>query len=281
MPTESERRIDLAREIAAICPPALGAEIAVTGSASRGCADADSDIELDFWVAGSVDVPALRNWLQTLETGPVIEDPGSMEDSEWFGFAWKGVWVEAGWQRLEDAEQVLADIVAGRRILPGAMMLADVVANAVPVRTGGILARWQALLATYPEELAAKVIENQADFWGYEHWVKARWAAGRRGHILWLNRELQNDLTGCLRLIFALNRRWEPDWKWLPQLVDGLEVVPERLVDRIDAALLASEPAERVGRTYELVLDTLALAPQTPGVRQAIEVVQRNLHGHG
>src|SRR5437868_14285123 len=48
--TEASRhRARLASQMAESCPQSWRLEIALTGSASRGVADAESDIELNFW----------------------------------------------------------------------------------------------------------------------------------------------------------------------------------------------------------------------------------------
>ena len=71
-----------------------------------------------------------------------------------------------------------------------------------------------------------------------------------------------------LRIVFALNRAWEPDWKRLPEIVAPLAVKPERLAERIDEALREVD----IVSARELVRDTLALAPDLPRVVQAREL---------
>jgi hypothetical protein len=78
---------------------------------------------------------------------------------------------------------------------------------------------------------------------------------------------LADDLQNVLRIVFALNRVWEPSWKRLPQLVAPLAIKPERLAERIDEAVAETS----LWKTRELVLDTLVLAPDLPRVVLARE----------
>ena len=50
MSEASRIRYRVAHELAQLCPPALGQEIVLTGSTSRGIADEASDIEQVFYV---------------------------------------------------------------------------------------------------------------------------------------------------------------------------------------------------------------------------------------
>ena len=67
----------------------------------------------------------------------------------------------------------------------------------------------------------------------------------RAGGRLELTKHLVDDLDNVLRIVFALNRAWQPDWKRLPELVAPLAVKPDRLAERIDEALLTVDIVER------------------------------------
>jgi hypothetical protein len=83
-----------------------------------------------------------------------------------------------------------------------------------------------------------------------------------RGDVLESRAWLQHDAERILRIVFALNRRWEPPrWKWLRDYAGTLTVSPAGLVDRIDAALLSGEPPEASRALAELGLETLELVP--------------------
>ena len=84
----------------------------------------------------------------------------------------------------------------------------------------------------------------------------------RDGGRLPLSQLLAADMENVLRVLFAVNRTWEPSWKRLPTLVAPLALKPDRLAERIDEALVESS----LRKARELVRDTLALAPDLPRV---------------
>jgi hypothetical protein len=277
MTSETERRTVAARALVDRCPPGLGSEIAITGSVSKALADADSDIEINFWVDGPLDRAAIDTWVASLDVGEVLPDPGTEEDTRWLGFAWQETWIEAGWQSISEAERVIGQLLAAERIDHHGLMFGEVVTTALPLRSAGRLQLWKERLAHYPDALAEGLIDQQLAFWSYEHWMRSRWADLRRGQWLPHLRRLEDDLAGCLRIVFALNRRWEPDWKWLDHYLADLPVAPAQFSERIGAIALEPDTTRRVTALYALVLDTIALVPPSPRAAKAREVVERCL----
>ena len=100
-----------------------------------------------------------------------------------------------------------------------------------------------------------------------------RQALLQRSGLLALAAMLAEDMQNVLRIVFALNRQWEPSWKRLPQLVAPLAVKPELLAERIEETLATH--SLRQGRL--LVRDTLALCPDLPRVALARERTERLL----
>jgi hypothetical protein len=274
MPYEVDRRVAAARTLATRCPPELGPEIAITGSVSKGLADDDSDVELNFWVEGAVHPAAIHAWLRSLGISEPIPDPGAAaESTTWLGFEWQGFWFEAGWQSCDEAEGTIGRLLKAETLQHDAMMLAETVANSLVLSTAGRLPRWRQMLGSYPVQLGAALIAQQLAFWSYPHWMRARYVEGRRGQWLAHFRHLRDDLTGCLRIVCALNRTWEPDWKWVDELLPGLALQPARFAERIGEAMLDPRPAQRTNLTLRLVLDTIALLPPSAEVEQARAVV--------
>ena len=86
--------------------------------------------------------------------------------------------------------------------------------------------------------------------------------------------QVVGDVGSVLRILCALNRQWEPDWKWLRERTETFDVAPERLPERIDG-IFSSQSAERaVELCLELVLDTLRLIPERPNAAHAITIVE-------
>jgi hypothetical protein len=78
-----------------------------------------------------------------------------------------------------------------------------------------------------------------------------------------------DDVSRVIRIVFALNRVWQPTNKRLAERADGLRLKPERLVDRIEAALTEQDPRRALLVLTELQLDTVELAPDGPNVIRA------------
>jgi hypothetical protein len=85
------------------------------------------------------------------------------------------------------------------------------------------------------------------------------------------------DVYNVLRVLFALNRTWETDWKWLGLATDGLAIKPERLAEHIHFVFSGADPYERVTACQELIHDTLALLPVSPGILRARTTIEDSL----
>src|SRR4051794_6516405 len=93
-------------------------DIAVTGSAARGCADVHSDLELCFWTADLPTASERERWLHSLGATSIqvdleITGPG---ESRWSICRFRDVWVEVGWQQRSNAASVLEEVTAGRTV---------------------------------------------------------------------------------------------------------------------------------------------------------------------
>jgi len=273
---ESHQRYALLRALVDACPLVLGTEIAVTGSVALGLADVYSDAELNMWTAGD-DVPELEArlaWLAASGASDFAVEPArAAGDPHAITFVFRDLVVEAGWWT------VLAQDAALRSLLDEAstahLVHAFVVECAVPLRTGGALARWKECIAEYPEAVQERVIVQNTRVWGLPQVADVRRALARRGDVLALTERLTWDTYNLLNLVYALNRRWPPDRKWLRARCDALETKPERLAERIESLFTLANLEERVAARERLILDTLALLPAAPHVERA----QRRLDG--
>jgi hypothetical protein len=72
-----------------------------------------------------------------------------------------------------------------------------------------------------------------------------------------------------LRIVYALNRVWQPSSKRLADRVQALPVKPERLAERIEEALTESDPLRAMLVMSELQADTADLAPPGPNIDRA------------
>jgi hypothetical protein len=265
---------EVAERIAAALPPVVE-EVVLTGSVSRGMADEVSDIEMLVVTIEELELAECfehgrRIGLEGLDTWGVQ----GTETNRVFGYL-DGVPVELVWWSREFAEASVAAIVAGQ---PSGS--AEALANGVALRTVGLLEAWQERLRVYPDDLAAARIEEAALTWG-GYAPAGMLTIARPADRLALVERLVDDTQRVLRIVYALNRAWEPTIKRLADRVRALPVKPERLAERIEEILTEPDPLRAMLVLSELQIDTLALAPSGPKVDRArrwvqevIEVVQ-------
>lgn len=238
-------------------------EAVLTGSVSRDAADAVSDIELllvtpaepvleeCFSLAADAGLANLGTW-----------GPQGVPTRRVSGIR-EGVPIELVWWSRGHAESAVDAIFEG-----DPSTTADALANGVALRTAGLLAQWQERLADYPDELAAARIEDAALTWG-GFAVAGLLTLLRPGERLALLERLVDDATRVTRIVFALNRVWQPTTKRLGDRVTGLAVKPELLAERIEQALTEPDPRRAVLAMTELQLETVELAPDGPNVTRA------------
>jgi hypothetical protein len=235
----------------------------LTGSVSRGVADDVSDIEMlvvtserlelaeCFEHAGNAGLEGLDTW-----------GPQGGETSRVFGYL-ERVPIELVWWSREFAESAVAAVLAGEPSGSG-----DALANGVSLRTAGLLEDWQERLRDYPDELAAARIEDAALTWG-GYAPAGMLTIVRPGERLSFVERVLDDVLRVLRIVYALNRVWEPTTKRLALRLDALPVKPERLAERVEEVLTEPDPRRAALVLSELQSDTLALAPSGPNVDRA------------
>jgi predicted nucleotidyltransferase len=254
--TWSEDLRVLAQRVADALPPEA-IEVVLTGSVSRGVADDVSDIEM---------LVVTEEQLSLEEAFELARRAGLEERDSWgdpatptrrvFGYL-DGRPVETIWWSRELAEELFAR--GGS---------AEALANGVALRTSGLLAGWQERLADYPDELVAERVEKAAEPWG--GFAPAGLLTILRpdcalARMEWLVEAAQHVLA----IVFALNGVYQPTAKRLAARVEPLAIKPDRLAERIDAALAEPNPPRALRLMTELQLETVRLAPSGPNVDRA------------
>lgn len=258
---------DLADGVAAALP-ALVEEVVLTGSVSRGVADDLSDVEM---LVVAPDLPG-RDECEAYSRAVGLEEvdlwskPESA-DSHLVSGRLGGVAVELVWWSRARAEERVGAIAAGT-IHDDRILTADALVHGLPLRTSGLLVRWQELLHPYPPGLATALIEDAAEIWG-GYQPSAYLSVTRSGERLVLTERLVDTARRIVRIVFALNETWEPTLKRLGARTESLAVKPSRLAERIEAMLLEPDPRRAVRGFAELAGDAVALAPDGPYVRRA------------
>jgi predicted nucleotidyltransferase len=229
-------------------------DVVLTGSTSRGVADEWSDLEL-LVISEQLPEELPLDDVLTWSLG---------QGSTWYGGFVDGEKVELIWWTPAFAEERIRAIAAGEIVDHERLRGAEAIANGSPLR-GHRHAEWTARLGRYPAGLAARIVDDVTDDWVDP--ARSQRTNLRAGDALVLVQRLAADAEGILRIVFALNEEWEPGWKRLATRVEPLAVQPERLAERIDAAIRALD----LQAMRTLAAETLALAPQTDKTRLAGE----------
>jgi predicted nucleotidyltransferase len=265
VPNERSQQLqDLAQRFVDALPLDVAEEVVLTGSVSRGVADEVSDIEMLVVTPEPMELPACFEHaraagLEELDTWGDQSTPTKRVS----GFL-EGVPLELIWWSREYAESSIDSFFSSSDMSSAA----DAIAHGVALRTLGSLARWQARLSDYPEELARARIEDAALTWG------GFAPAGlltliRPGERLARTERMLDDASRVLRIVYALNRVWQPTPKRLEARVASLAVKPVRLAERIEEAFSEPDSRRAVLVMTELQSETVALAPDGPNVNRA------------
>lgn len=254
MTKPSEKLRAQARRFAALLPAHVE-DIVLTGSAARGMADELSDIELlviSDALPRELPLDEQQSWAPPTD--------GAM----WYGGLHDGEKLELVWWTPAYVEERVRAIAAGEIVDQARLRTAEAIVNGISLR-GERHAKLCARLARYPDGLAARILDDVTDEW--IDWVDSQRTNLRAGDALVLAQALVDTAEGILRIVFALNEKWEPGWKRLGARIEPLAVKPDRLAERIDAAIRDLD----LQAMRALAAETLALAPQTAKSRQAQE----------
>jgi hypothetical protein len=278
---DSRLRYRVAYDLAQLSPSSLGKEIVLTGSAAHGVADKQSDIEMVFYVDELPSVKKREAWLTEVNATDIIFDAEPLSDGSIRAtFFFHDMWIEAGWQTIAAQEKNLQALLSGNVIDHQRLTLGESVAHAIPLRTEGLLANWQQELSVYPGRMQALLIAEASELWAFPHLVATRWALIERADYLALAEKLTQDVHSILRILFALNQQWEPNWKWVKPETRNLIIKPEHLNNRINATFSSPNPKQNVANCMQLILDTLLLVPPSYDVARAMATIQESLRTH-
>ena len=258
MSTRSDELRAAAARLVEGIPADVVPEAVLTGSVSRGVADEVSDVELLLVTSDHLDLEACF----ALAEGAGLTRLGSWgpqapETSRVSGY-FEEIPFELIWWSRELADAAIAPESAA----------ADAIAYGVSLRTCGLLEAWRERLRTYPAALAAERIEDAALTWG-GFAAAGLLTIARPGERLALVERLVDDAVRVLRMLYAINGTWQPTTKRVALRAASLGVKPDRLAERIEAALTEPDPLRALIVMTQLQLDTVALAPSGPNVDRA------------
>ena len=275
----SQRLFSLAATIAPLCPLSVDDEATVTGSVSRGVADSLSDIELNFWVGQLQPVEVYRDWASSLG---VQGDPSLLiwrqsADICQIKVTISGVNYDFIWQTWHSLDQALAPL--DDRQLPADPTLPWMLFHAIPLGSATRFATYQDRVAIYPEALRQNIIHQHVATWRRMLHVPHIFFASaqvERGQIHDLRRRQLMGVDSILKVLFAYNRLWQPDFKWIAEESQRLNFQPPQLVERINALLSVADREATVFSMARLFDDTLQILADEFDVADMLEQLRNS-----
>jgi hypothetical protein len=246
----------VAERVTAVLPGHVE-DVVLTGSTSRESADDLSDVEL-LAISEVLPEELPLDELQTWSTG--------IEGAHWFGGTFESEYVELVWWTPSYVEERIAGLAAGKFGDHQRLRTAEAIVHGIPLR-GERHGDWCARLETYPEGLAAAIVDDVADTWIEP--IRSQTSLLRPGDSLVLAERLVEDAQRLLQAVFAVNETWEPGWKRLQSRLEPLALKPERLAEHLDTAIRSLD----LQAMRALAAEALALAPQTEKTRRARELL--------
>lgn len=240
---ESQVRYQYAKSIAEQCPDEFFLEIALTGSAARGLSNPDSDFEINFWVEKIPRVDLRLRWLQSIGAENLQLGSHRRDGSQWISGSYAGIPLEAGWQTLADVESLIHALLHAETTNHKDLRLGELFLSAKSLRGDeGILARWQERLSHYPDVLREKLIAEVLEAWLSEEFI---------------------DKENLVRLVFAINKQWEINRKWMHTV--ELPLAPVDFFPRMH-----SIHADDTEALQTLLLEATLLLPEGYPMRQEL-----------
>ena len=231
-------------------------------------------MDIRFWVVGTIpSVSAREAWLA--EVGGT--DLTAEHDERGLSCRLGDLWLECGWVTVAEETLRVERLRSGASVEREDLVAAASMTTAVPLRSSGRIAEWKAALAEYPEALRNRLVLDAADFWRFPHRVAAPYMLARRGEPFLLDQWISADVRDCLRILCALNRRWEPDWKALSKAIEEFAVCPDQLPSRVAVMFSSSSLEERAHESRRLIRDVLRLSAVSFDVGAALDVVERTV----
>ena len=178
---------------------------------------------------------------------------------------------------VEAVERILTDVIEQYDISDEKQKqdLLAAIRQGIPLEGSALITRWQSDVATFPAELAQKIVQN--------HLLRPEWdfyyeEFARRDDIMYLYWFFWHDVMGIILILTGLNRiytpmgqtgifdglrerwlsaRWQIRWR-LSEIIKSMKITPPNLANRLHA-LYSMEKLAAVHQLRQLVSETLAL----------------------
>ena len=252
--SQSTELRSLAQRLADALPPVVD-EIVLTGGVARGVADAWSDVELLVVHAPLPSLGQVEEW--AVRVGATITTRFADDELAYVAGTYEDTMVELVWLVPGAIDALLDRAFAGELVDHARLRTCEALEQGIALRGGEHLRTWQTRLATYPVSLRTALILDAIDDWG-GYPLDAYLRQAHRDDRYALVKVVLEVAEDVLRLLFALNCRWEPSWKRLAELLAPLERVPPNAAARIESALTEPDPRSALLEVFEIARDSVA-----------------------
>jgi len=265
----SEGGLAIARQIATIYQayPDVRAFI-VGGSVSRGCADEYSDLEIGVFWEGTVPQEERRDAIDHLggdlwtmdRDGRFMEHFGLYALETEAGKFTGSCMVSMNHTTVAAMESTLTAVLDRHETSAELQELIFAVQNAVTLQGEELVANWQHRAVTFPEELAARIVQENLSFGPWfipESYILRKDPLVLYRHFLTIEQHL-------VRLLLGLNRLYLPssEFKWLDQSLKRMKIAPTKLPERLRSVFQTQDLFESWRELKALMFETLDLVDQ-------------------
>lgn len=258
----SRQLFALARALVQRCLRRLYDEVTVSGSVSRGVSDQYSDIELNFWTEQYQPIEVYQRWVESLDGTIAAGRPARhwQDGTCQLEYHIDGVKYDMIWQRWRDLEASLEPLRQMK--LPSDPTLPWMLFHAVSLGDAPRFSTYQARVASYPEPLRLALIDQHLHIWRRMMHVPQIFFAEAQIHrrqLHDLRRRQLMSLDSIFTLLFAYNRLWQPDFRWIKEESERMAHKPPHLVDRINVILTTTTMPDATQTMRDLMRDTLLI----------------------
>lgn len=255
----SSKLLEKAKRCAANIPRSLGS-ISISGSVSYGRANEYSDIEIDL--VGR-EIPA-RKEIEEIITDIggkeiVLEDEFEKDGALVSEFIWEDLEFEFVWTTFENILNAINPILEAKSTDHEKLVYIWTINRSIILRDEEVrLKNIKDSVFEYPKGLSEKIIRtNLKNRMTSRYGIQS--AIGRKEAFI-LSERRNELLKSIFRIIFALNKKWEPYWKWVMTELDDIQMKPKDTKERI-RTVLASDMLKEDNwiELFELYKETLDL----------------------
>jgi hypothetical protein len=228
------------------------------GSASQGCADRFSDIDLTvFWT----ELPTEKERREIIKRargrrGHLL--PYKEEEICWpEQFEVEGLAIDVRHMTVEAIELILVDVLERADPSLAKQQHLATLLSSLPLSDPAVLTHWQQQAMVYPQELSEATVGAHLRFRpGWELEMLAE-----RSELLALYETFCTIEKQVLLVLIGLNHLYYPGWRWVDRLMEQMHLAPPSLAERFKQlfGIVSIDPLASVYQLHDLIEETFRL----------------------